>query len=151
MRLYLIQHGLALPESIDQKKGLSEKGIIQTQKMAELFRTKDLEVDLIWHSKKLRAIQTAQIFSQYILDAKIEQRDDLNPQDPIVKFPQQLEALDKHLMIVGHLPFLQKLAARLLVNSTVSDLIFFRNSGVVCLEYIDRWKILWMVNPDLYL
>jgi len=71
MRLYLIQHGIALPESEDPQKGLSDKGVVQTQKMAEFLRRQDTKVNLIWHSKKLRAVQTAQIFSQHITAAEI--------------------------------------------------------------------------------
>ena len=151
MRLYLIQHGIALPESEDPQKGLSEKGVVQTQKMAEFLRRQDTKIDLIWHSKKLRAVQTAQIFSQHITAAGIVERDDINPQDSVDKFAHELEAADKDAMIVGHLPFLQKLAAKLLVKSANIELISFKNSAIVCLEYKESWKILWMINPDLYL
>ena len=151
MRLYLIQHGIALPESEDPQKGLSDKGVVQTQKMAEFLRRQDAKVDLIWHSKKLRAVQTAQIFSQHITAAGIVERDDINPLDRVDKFAHELEAADRDAMIVGHLPFLQKLAAKLLANSNNFELISFKNSGIVCLEYKESWKILWMISPDLYL
>ncbi len=151
MRLYLIQHGIALPESKDPQKGLSNKGVVQTQKTAEFLRRQDTKIDLIWHSKKLRAVQTAQIFSQHITVAEIVERDDINPQDSVDKFAAELQAADKDAMIVGHLPFLQKLAAKMLANSTNIELISFKNSGVVCLEYKESWKILWMISPDLYL
>ncbi len=151
MRLYLIQHGIALPESEDSQKGLSDKGVVQTQKMAEFLRRQDAKIDLIWHSKKLRAVQTAQIFSQHITAAEIVERDDINPQDSVDKFAHELEAADKDAMIVGHLPFLQKLAAKLLVKSANIELISFKNSAIVCLEYKESWKILWMIDPDLYL
>lgn len=151
MRLYLIQHGIALPESEDPQKGLSDKGVVQTQKMAEFLRRQDTKIDLIWHSKKLRAVQTAQIFFQHITAAEIVERDDINPQDSVDEFAAELQAADKDAMIVGHLPFLQKLAAKMLANSTNIDLISFKNSRVVCLEYKENWKVLWMVSPDLYL
>ena len=151
MRLYLIQHGIALPESEDPQKGLSDKGVVQTQKMAEFLRRQDAKIDLIWHSRKLRAVQTAQIFSQHITAAEIVERDDINPQDSVDKFAHEFEAADKDAMIVGHLPFLQKLAAKLLVNLSHLDLISFRNSGIVCMEYKDTWKISWVISPDLSL
>ena len=151
MRLYLIQHGIPLPESEDPQKGLSNKGVVQTQKTAEFLRRQDTKIDLIWHSKKLRAVQTAQIFSQHITAAEIVERDDMNPQDSVDKFARELETADKDAMIVGHLPFLQKLTAKLLVKSANIKLISFKNSGVLCLEHKENWKVLWMVTPDLFL
>lgn len=148
MKLYLVQHGQALAEELDPQRGLSEKGIKETQNMAEFCRRKELEVDLIWHSKKLRSFQTAKIFSQYLGDIELVERDDLNPKDPVDKFSKEIEKLNKDLMIVGHLPFLQKLTAKLLVNSVDCPLITFRYSGIVCLGYEQDWKISWFIIPE---
>jgi phosphohistidine phosphatase len=63
--------------------------------------------------------------------------------------PGEIETLEKDLMIVGHLPFLQKLASFLLSGTEGNQFISFRNSGVICLEYTDAWKLLWAVVPEL--
>ncbi|KPK42995.1 MAG: hypothetical protein AMJ78_00020 [Omnitrophica WOR_2 bacterium SM23_29] len=149
MKLYLIQHGLSLPEDVDPKKGLSEKGKLETVKMVLFLKMRKIKADIIWHSKKLRSIQTAQILAEHIPDAKTQERDNLNPQDPVEKFPQEIQALNKDLMIAGHLPFLQKLASRLLSGQEAHEFIFFKNSGVVCLENKETWKIMWVLIPDL--
>jgi len=149
MRLYLIQHGLALPEEKDPEKSLSQEGKEQTQKIAEFLKTKSVKVDAIWHSPKLRAIQTAQIISKSIFCPEIQEINDLNPLDSVEKFPEEIQSLNKDLMIVGHLPFLQKLASLLLSGSETNQFISYKNSGAVCLEYTDTWKIAWMVTPEL--
>ena len=149
MRLYLIRHGISLPEEKDPEKSLSQEGKEQTQKIAEFLKTKSVKVDAIWHSPKLRAIQTAQIISKSIFCPEIQERNDLNPLDSVEKFPEEIQSLNKNLMIVGHLPFLQKLASLLLSGAETNQSISYKNSGAVCLEYTDTWKIAWMVTPEL--
>jgi phosphohistidine phosphatase len=149
MKLYLIQHGISWSEEKDPEKSLSPEGKEETQRTAEFLKTKNIEVDAVWHSPKLRAAQTAQIIVSSIICLEIQQRDDLNPLDPVKNLPQEIKSLNKNLMIIGHLPFLQKLASLLLSGSETNQFISFKNSGVICLEYIDNWKIAWMIIPVL--
>lgn len=149
MRLYLIQHGISLPEEEDPEKSLGPQGKEQTQKVAEFLRTKNIKVDCIWHSTKMRAIQTAKIISNCIFCLDVQEKNDLNPLDSVEKFPDEIHALNKNLMIVGHLPFLQKLVSLLLAESEDFQFVTFKNSGAVCLEYSDSWQIAWMVIPEI--
>jgi phosphohistidine phosphatase len=54
-------------------------------------------------------------------------------------------------MIVGHMPFVSKLASLLLTGSESSGTVAFRQSGIVCLNYSDenQWQLSWMITPDL--
>lgn len=149
MKLYLVQHGRALPEEKDPQKSLSREGKNQTQKTAQFLKERSIKADSIWHSKKTRSIQTAQIISQSVACTKMTERDDLNPKDPVDKFQGEIEKLNADLMIVGHLPFLQKLTSLLLAGSDSLELVSFKNSGIVCLEYKDTWKLTWFVPPEL--
>ena len=149
MRLYLVQHGLSLPEEKDPQRSLSEEGKEDVCKVAKFLKAKNIKVDYIWHSKKIRSVQTAQIIAKVFSYTKIDERNDLNPMEPVDKFPGELQGLNKDLMIVGHLPFLQKLASLLLTGSDKLELISFKYSGVVCLEYQEKWKIAWFLTPDL--
>ncbi len=148
MKLYLVQHGLSLPEEKDPKRPLSPEGEVQTQKMAEFFKAEKIRVDFLWHSQKLRAIQTAQIISKSISCPEISERNDLNPLDSVSEFPEKIKSLNKNLMIVGHLPFLEKLASLLLTGSENYKIVSFKNSGAVCLEYTDTWMIIWIITPE---
>jgi phosphohistidine phosphatase len=73
----------------------------------------------------------------------------MNPLDGVEKFPAEILASNKDIMIIGHLPFLQKLAGRLLTGSEKREIIAYKNSGLVSLDYDDqKWKIDLLVSPD---
>ena len=148
MKLYLIQHGLALSKEEDPERPLSALGKAQTQRTAEYMKSRSIKVDAIWHSTKLRAVQTAEIIAEALANEEIQARDDMNPLDTVEKFPGEILASNKDIMIIGHLPFLQKLASRLLIGSEESKIILFKNSGVVSLDYEEKWKIDWLVRPE---
>ncbi len=151
MRLYLVRHGKAQPKEKDPNKSLSSQGRSLTRKTGLFLKEKQFIVDVIWHSPKKRAAETAEIIIQNLSCDQIEERDDLNPDDPVKKFPKEIETINKELMIVGHLPFLQKLVSLLLTGKESLDLVEFANSGVICLEFEENWKILWCVSPKLML
>jgi len=149
MKLYLIQHGLSLSEEQDPQKPLSEEGKDETQKMGRFIKAEKICVASIWHSKKMRSIETVKIITEYIEKTDINERVDLNPNDDVGKIKEELEAVRQDIMIVGHLPFLQKLASLLLFENEENDSITFKNSGIICLEYQEKWKLLWKITPDL--
>lgn len=148
MKLYLIQHGLALSKEEDPERSLSAQGKAQTQRTAEYMKSRSINVDAIWHSTKLRAVQTAEIIAEALACGEIQARDDMNPLDTVEKLPEEILASNKDIIIIGHLPFLQKLATRLLTGSEESEIIAFKNSGVVSLNYDEKWKIDWLVRPE---
>jgi len=148
MKLYLIQHGLALAKEEAPERPLSTQGKAQTQRTAEYLKSRSIKVDAIWHSTKLRAVQTAEIIAEALACGKIQARDDMNPLDKVEKLPGEILASNKDIMIIGHLPFLQKMADRLLTGSEESGIIAFKNSGVVSLNYDEKWKIDWLVSPE---
>jgi len=148
MKLYLIQHGLALPKEKNPERPLSTQGEAQTHRTAEYLMSRNLNVDAIWHSKKLRAAQTAEIIAETLSCGKVQEREDMSPLDSVEKLPEEILASKMDIMIVGHLPFLQKLASLLLTGSEESEIIAFKNSGVASLDYDEKWKIDWLVSPE---
>jgi phosphohistidine phosphatase len=54
-------------------------------------------------------------------------------------------------MIVGHMPFVSRLAALLLTGFEAPPVVTFVNAGLVCLERTgdNRWQVEWSVTPDL--
>jgi phosphohistidine phosphatase len=148
MKLYLIQHGLALPKEKNPERPLSTQGEAQTQRTADYLMSRSIKVDGIWHSKKLRAVQTAEIIAETISCKKIQARNDMNPLDPVKKISKDISASKMDLLIIGHLPFLQKLAGLLLTGSEESEIIAFKNAGVVSLDYEEKWIIDWLVSPE---
>ncbi len=58
-------------------------------------------------------------------------------------------------MVVGHLPFLGRLASRLVAGSEEANVAAFQPGTVACLERADDgedgggWTLAWMVRPEL--
>ena len=149
MKLYLVQHGDALAKDENPKRPLSQEGSEKAAHMARYLVEKGVQPALIWHSKKERSIQTAHIFAQEIKTATLIARDDLNPLDPVDHLPQELCSLNKDVMIIGHLPFLQRVATLLLTDSPNNDFILFRYCAVACFEFEISWRLVWFINPDI--
>ncbi len=148
MKIYLIQHGVALPREKNPDRPLSTQGEAQVQRTGEYLRSRGITADVIWHSKKIRAAQTAEIIAEALGCKQIKARDDMNPKDPVKKFSEEISASKMDIVIVGHLPFLQKLGSRLLTGVEKNDFISFKNSGVLALDYDEKWKIDWLVPPE---
>ena len=151
MRIYLVQHGEAIPEEIDPSRPLTAKGSGDVERMARFAHQASAQVPLIWHSGKLRAEQTAELLAKALQPSEgIQQVSGLAPNDPIEPVLEQLGVRQADLMIVGHLPFLAKLASTLLCGFP-ADIISFKPGGILCLERGEdrRWRLAWMATPEL--
>ncbi|UCG35665.1 MAG: phosphohistidine phosphatase SixA [Candidatus Omnitrophota bacterium] len=149
MKVYLARHGKYLTPDMDLAGSLSEEGMQETKRIAKLLKKKKIKIDVMWHNKKIRAAQSARIFSKVIGEVETVSRDDLGPADPVNKFTKSIQTLNRDLMIVGHNPFLQKLSAQLLGGTIRFDSFCLPNSGIICLEHDQGWKISWSLTPDL--
>jgi len=149
MRLYLVQHGEATSKETDPNRPLTKRGKEGVSRMAKFLKKKGIRVIATWHSEKLRAIQTAQILGKAV-SVEIVKQEGLAPNDPVDKWLEELNTRVKDVMMVGHLPFLERLASLLLVGNESSQLIAFRPGGVVCLEREEgKWSLVWMMSPEL--
>ena len=66
MRLYLVQHGEAVVKDGDPARPLTDRGRRDAGKTAEFLRIAGITVDIIWHSAKQRARETAEIFAEIL-------------------------------------------------------------------------------------
>jgi len=152
MRVYLAQHGLAEDESVDPTRALSAQGREDVARVAGFLSLFEKPRPArILHSGKLRAEQTAAMFAEGWGNLAVESALDLEPNaDPAI-WSAHLTAMNTDLMLVGHLPHLQRLAGLLLADDSEREAIRFRNGGVVCLERgAKRWSICWHLNPTLF-
>lgn len=151
MKLYLVQHGQQNPKEIDPEKNLSEKGEKDVEKIAAFLKKAGISILDIYHSGKARARQTAEILARGInLENEIIEKERIAPMDPIDTIEIELEKRMGDLMIVGHLPYLNKLASFLLTGNSDKEIILFQQGGVLCLEKVERkWQISWMIIPEL--
>jgi phosphohistidine phosphatase len=152
MKLYLVQHAKAASEEADPERPLTEEGRRDVQKVAAFIKPLTLSVECLWHSGKRRAAQTAGVLANAIkTKGGIITHDGLGPNDDVTALRDELVSIEQDIMIVGHLPFLNKLASLLLAGSVSANVVGFKNAGVVCLSWSDDhpWQIEWMVTPEL--
>jgi len=152
MQLYLVRHGEAKPKSEDPKRGLTDEGMRAVRRLAGFVSLLGVQAEVIWHSTKPRAEQTARIFASAVEDSQgLVERKDLGPNDPIGPVREAIEKGKRDVMIVGHLPFLEKLAAALLTGDENQDVIELEVGGVGCLHRREDgiWRVRWLVMPEL--
>ena len=152
MKLYLVRHGEACPERDDPSRPLTDKGKSETQKSANCLKQAQIYIDLIVHSGKKRAEQTAEIFKNALNpQCEILVKDHLAPNDDNDPIYQEINQHNKDVMIVGHLPFLPKLASRLITNIEHPPVVHFKESAVAILEkQADQtWQLVSLVSPKL--
>ena len=149
MKLYLIQHAEATSVPDEPEKILSATGKDNIRKTAFWFGWLKPELDLIWHSGLKRARETAEILAR-ILDCGVvpQTRLGLGPNDPVMPVKEELQRLEKNVVIVGHMPFLAKLAGLLLTENQLIQPVKFCNAGIVCIScWLDGCAVEWMVTP----
>ena len=152
MALYLVQHGRSLPKEIDPDQGLSEHGRSEVEQIARKAKKCGLHISEIIHSGKTRARQTAEIFAVHLTPGRQPSVSaGLNPLDNVEPYAQTLAGRDD-LMIVGHLPFMERLASYLIIGSSEPPVVRFVNGGIVCLEQdLQRGirMVRWALTPEI--
>ncbi|RLG11638.1 phosphohistidine phosphatase SixA [Candidatus Pacearchaeota archaeon] len=150
MFLYLVQHGIPKPKSEDPSQSLSDIGKAEIEAVAKVASSLNLKISKIFHSNKLRAIQTAEILEKYLKPEEgREEAEGLKPLDDIKIWIEKIKELNKPIMLVGHLPHLAKLSSFLITGDEEKLVINFRQGAIVCLEKKENnWIINWILHPD---
>ena len=152
MRLYLMQHGDAVPEAVSPERPLSEKGRLDVKRLARFVGWSAFKARRILHSGKLRARQSAELLAQEMGEgAAPEAMAGLNPNDPVETVAAQASAWQEDVLLVGHMPFLGRLAALLTCGDPERPVAAFHPGSMACLERdtAGRWSIAWMLRPEL--
>jgi phosphohistidine phosphatase len=152
MHAYLVHHGKAKSADEDPNRGLSDEGRVEVVRMAEFFGRLRTTISLIQHSGKLRAEETAHILASSIRCTTGPcHTEGLNPSDDPGELANFLSAYTDNILLVGHLPHLERLASLLLTGNPDRHAVQFRNGGIVCLEKEGNglWSLVWAVVPDL--
>ena len=152
MALYLIQHGKSLPKDQDPDQGLSEEGTTETERIASQAQDYGVSVSQIRHSVKTRARQTAQILARALKPQNdIQEISGIKPMDDVAACAAKIDP-DENVMLVGHLPFMERITSYLITGSIDQPLIKFQNSGIVCLAKdpeTQAWIIKWTLMPKI--
>ena len=152
MALYLIQHGKSLPKDQDPDQGLSEEGTAETERMANLAKDHGVTVSQIRHSAKTRARQTAEIFARTLNPKQgIQEVSGIKPLDDVAEYAAKIDP-DENVMLIGHLPFMERITSYLITGSIDQTVFKFQNSGIVCLDKDPEkqgWVIVWTLMPTM--
>lgn len=153
MNLYLVQHAEAKREEEDPARPLTEKGWADIRKIAAFLHAHPLPpLRAIYHSGKTRAEQTAEVLAGVLHPREgCRAAEGLEPLADPTLWIERVRAESEDLMLVGHLPHLDRLSARLLSGGTISEgLIAFQMGGLVCLHREGaKWRLRWMIVPEL--
>ena len=146
--LLLVHHGDAVGPAVDPMRPLSQAGLAASTALAAAAAARGVKPDLIWHSGKIRALQTAQLFRRACNPlAGFKAVHGLQPGDPPRWIHDELLGDSRSILLVGHMPHLAGLLGLLRgqsLEATVSD---FPLHGCVALEADgDHWTELWRLD-----
>lgn len=153
MLIYLVQHGKAKTKEEDPERPLSNQGKKDVEKAALLLKKLNVNVESIMHSEKLRAKETAVILAKGVISNKsIQEIPGLLPNDNIIPIATFINQENNNLMLVGHLPFMDKLTSLLITEKEESNIVTFQQGSVLCLEKneaLKKYSIKWMITPEI--
>lgn len=148
MHLYLIHHGVAVGPDEDARRPLSTVGLAGAARVAAKAALLGAKPDVVWHSGKLRARQTAQEFWRACNAlAEFSASRDLQPDDPPQWIRDRLRAETRHIAIAGHFPHLPRLLALLTTGGQAGA--GFPANGIVALVTDDEgetFRELWRIE-----
>jgi phosphohistidine phosphatase len=151
MRLFIVQHGDAVPKDVDPDRPLSDKGRSDIQRLAEWLSQHDVRVAQIFHSGKTRAKETAEILGSLLESrGEMHERKGLAPNDSPEDLIQQLQDADKDTLIAGHMPFVSRAVSLALIDEASAQLVDFTPGSVAGVQRGDggAWRLLLFARPE---
>lgn len=145
--ILLVHHADALSPAVDPMRPLSSVGLAGAARVAEGAAARGARPDVIWHSGKLRARQTAEaVWRACNPFAALTAERGLQPDDPPAWMHDRLTGESRTIALVGHMPHLPRLLALLTTGST--DVApSFPQHGCVALEPVgERWREVWRIE-----
>jgi phosphohistidine phosphatase len=108
----------------------------------------------VLHSGKDRARETAELLAARLAPQITPQpAHSIGPTDPVPPFRAELAEWEQDTLVVGHLPFLGRLAGLLVAGDEERPVAAFRPGAVLALIPADdpdgAWQVSWMVSPEL--
>jgi phosphohistidine phosphatase len=150
MKIYLVRHGQAVAPQVDSAKPLSDEGRSEIEHVARTLKNMNVQVGTIYHSGKLRAEESAMILAEALGPVKEKAISGLAPNDEPQEVLQMIEAGEEDLMLVGHLPMLDKLLHELVKPEEKEEIPKFGTGTLVAVERVDDgWQIFRALGPHM--
>jgi phosphohistidine phosphatase len=155
VEVYLMRHAAAAPGQPDSARPLTPAGIAAVEAVAARAAALQPRIAHVYHSGLVRARQTAEILARTLgVGALVEMRAGLAPEDAVEPVAAWLDALaadpDGGTVLVGHLPFLGTLTARLLGEPAGSPVAFAPGTLVQLLPRgaARCFALGWILTPE---
>jgi phosphohistidine phosphatase len=147
--LFLVHHGDAVGPDVNPMRPLSERGRVEVDMLARIAAERGAKPDVIWHSGKLRAKQTAEAYWKHCNPlASVSATRGLQPTDPTNWILEAITGEAGHVLLAGHFPHLPRLLGRLVSGNANADSLEFPLNGIVALENVEgRWLERWRLKP----
>jgi phosphohistidine phosphatase len=150
MKIYLMRHGESTARQGDAEPALTLNGERQADEAARMLVKRGASVDIIFHSDKRRARETARVVASKLNPVRgTEAREGLGPNDDIFALVQEIEDLQAPVLYVSHLPFLDHVAGLLVEGNAGAEVVGFSTGEVACFERSapGEWRVAWKYRP----
>ena len=151
MRLYLVQHGDALPKDTDPDRPLSDRGRQDIQRLTEWLSSQNVRIGSILHSGKTRAEETAEILRPLLeTHGEVSMGEGLGPNDPPDGLLRRLRDSEKDTLIAGHMPFVARAVSQALTGAPDRQLVEFHPGSIAGMERCGdaSWRLFLFARPD---
>ena len=147
--LFLVHHGDAVGPDVNPMRPLSDRGRVQVDMLAQKAAERAAKPDIIWHSGKLRARQTAEAYWKHCNPlAAFSATRGLQPTDPTNWIADAIAGDTRHILLAGHFPHMPRLLARLITGDPDAGPVEFPLNGIVAIEEVDgKWIERWRLKP----
>lgn len=152
IKVILVRHGQSTSTMENPQRPLAIAGRQHAEHSSSWLAGRAYDIDEIIHSTKLRARQTAKIFGSRLAihSGRVREREGLKPHDDPAPIAEGLETDGRSIMIVSHLPFLNRLASLMLVGDPDRLQFQFSDAGVVVLSRVGTgWRIEAVVGHQM--
>jgi phosphohistidine phosphatase len=146
--LILVHHGDAEGPEVDPRRPLTAAGRAAVERLAADAALRGARPDVVWHSGKLRARQTAEAFWRACNAlATFSATRDLQPGDPPEWLRDRLIGETRDLLVAGHFPHLPRLLTLLVGDEAAAA---FPLHGAIALVPAGAmsWRELWRLDPQ---
>jgi phosphohistidine phosphatase len=154
MRIYIVRHGIAeeTAKGGDEQRALSDEGRKKMKEIAAGFARLEPEIDVIYSSPLVRAMQTAEIVAKGIAHSKnIEKMIELSPGHSPAEVAKKLQGLKKgsNFVLAGHEPNCSLLADYLLGRVEIE----FKKGAISLIETesceAGSGILIWHLSPQV--
>jgi phosphohistidine phosphatase len=148
VNFYLVRHGDALSAAENPQRPLSPDGRSRVKQTARLALERSIQVSVIYHSGILRAKETADILAERLSLAAVAEHSGLLPEDDPAIVKAELDTANDSILLVGHLPFMSRLAGLLVHGDPERPVVEFSPAALVCFtRSAAQWKMIWQIAP----